>query len=53
MYEAMKVQLLNASHQSLCYFAYLVGYRVVHQAAHHPAWVLPSRGLEFCSTVVR
>jgi mannitol 2-dehydrogenase len=32
-YELMKLRLLNASHQSLCYFAYLAGYRLVHEAA--------------------
>ncbi len=32
-YELMKLRLLNASHQSLCYFAYLSGYRLVHEAA--------------------
>ena len=32
-YELMKLRLLNASHQSLCYFAYLSGYRLVHDAA--------------------
>nr|WP_090344568.1 mannitol dehydrogenase family protein [Mycolicibacterium malmesburyense]CRL76164.1 mannitol-1-phosphate/altronate dehydrogenase [Mycolicibacterium malmesburyense] len=35
-YELMKLRLLNASHQSLCYFAYLAGYRLVHDAAGHP-----------------
>ncbi|MGB8502494.1 mannitol dehydrogenase family protein [Mycobacterium sp.] len=32
-YEMMKLRLLNASHQGLCYFAYLAGYRLVHEAA--------------------
>jgi len=32
-YELMKLRLLNASHQALCYFAYLAGYRLVHEAA--------------------
>ncbi|WP_306213628.1 mannitol dehydrogenase family protein [Actinoplanes sp. RD1] len=32
-YELMKLRLLNASHQALCYFAYLSGYRLVHDAA--------------------
>jgi mannitol 2-dehydrogenase len=32
----MKLRLLNASHQSLCYFAYLAGYRMVHDAAQDP-----------------
>ncbi|OBK74905.1 mannitol dehydrogenase family protein [Mycobacterium sp. 1274761.0] len=35
-YELMKLRLLNASHQSLCYFAYLSGYRFVHDAAADP-----------------
>ena len=35
-YELMKLRLLNASHQSLCYFAYLSGYRLVHEAASDP-----------------
>src|SRR3977135_3495579 len=35
-YELMKLRLLNASHQSLCYFAYLAGYRLVHAAASDP-----------------
>jgi mannitol 2-dehydrogenase len=35
-YEAMKLRLLNASHQGLCYFAYLTGYRLVHEAAQDP-----------------
>jgi mannitol 2-dehydrogenase len=32
-YELMKLRLLNAGHQALCYFAYLAGYRLVHEAA--------------------
>jgi mannitol 2-dehydrogenase len=35
-YELMKLRLLNASHQSLCYFAYLAGYGLVHDAAGDP-----------------
>ncbi|MCV7255400.1 mannitol dehydrogenase family protein [Mycobacterium hackensackense] len=35
-YELMKLRLLNASHQGLCYFAYLAGYRLVHEAASDP-----------------
>jgi mannitol 2-dehydrogenase len=35
-YELMKLRLLNASHQTLCYFAYLAGYRLVHEAAQDP-----------------
>lgn len=32
-YDLMKLRLLNASHQSLCYFGYLAGYRLVDEAA--------------------
>lgn len=32
-YELMKLRLLNAGHQALCYFGYLLGYRYVHDAA--------------------
>lgn len=35
-YELMKLRLLNASHQGLCYFAYLAGYRLVHDACRDP-----------------
>ena len=35
-YELMKLRLLNASHQGMCYFAYLMGYRLVHDAARDP-----------------
>ncbi len=35
-YELMKLRLLNASHQALAYFAYLCGYRLVHEAAQDP-----------------
>jgi len=31
-YELMKLRLLNASHQALCYFGYLMGYRYAHEA---------------------
>lgn len=31
-YELMKLRLLNASHQGLCYFGYLAGYRYAHEA---------------------
>ena len=37
-YEMMKLRLLNAGHQSLCYFAYLSGYRLVHDAAQDPVF---------------
>jgi mannitol 2-dehydrogenase len=30
-YELMKLRLLNASHQALCYFGHLAGYRLVHE----------------------
>jgi mannitol 2-dehydrogenase len=32
----MKLRLLNASHQALCYFGYLAGYRLVHEVAQDP-----------------
>ncbi|MCU1512246.1 MAG: mannitol dehydrogenase, partial [Arthrobacter sp.] len=32
-YELMKLRLLNASHQGLCYFGYLAGYRYAHEVA--------------------
>jgi mannitol 2-dehydrogenase len=35
-YELMKLRLLNASHQGLCYFGYLMGYRLVHDATRDP-----------------
>ncbi|MEO7261063.1 MAG: mannitol dehydrogenase family protein [Jatrophihabitantaceae bacterium] len=35
-YELMKLRLLNASHQALCYFGYLSGYRFVHEATQDP-----------------
>ncbi len=35
-YELMKLRLLNASHQALCYFGYLAGYRLVHDVARDP-----------------
>ncbi|MBJ7383895.1 MAG: mannitol dehydrogenase family protein [Mycolicibacterium sp.] len=35
-YELMKLRLINAGHQALCYFAYLAGYRLVHDAAGDP-----------------
>jgi mannitol-1-phosphate/altronate dehydrogenase len=31
-YELMKLRLLNAGHQALCYFGYLAGYRFAHEA---------------------
>jgi mannitol 2-dehydrogenase len=35
-YELMKLRLLNASHQGLCYFGHLCGYELVHEAAQDP-----------------
>ncbi|OBI50684.1 mannitol dehydrogenase [Mycobacterium kyorinense] len=35
-YEMMKLRLLNAGHQSLCYFAHLCGFKFVHDAARDP-----------------
>jgi mannitol 2-dehydrogenase len=35
-YELMKLRLLNASHQALCYPGHLVGYRLVHEVATDP-----------------
>jgi mannitol 2-dehydrogenase len=32
-YELLKLRLLNGSHQAVCYFAYLAGYRLVDEAA--------------------
>jgi mannitol 2-dehydrogenase len=43
-YELMKLRLLNASHQALCYFAYLSGYRLVHEAAQDPLFSAFLRG---------
>ena len=36
-YELMKLRLLNASHQGMCYFGYLSGYRYAHEACADPA----------------
>jgi mannitol 2-dehydrogenase len=35
-YELMKLRLLNAGHQGLCYFGRLCGYEFVHEAAQDP-----------------
>jgi len=43
-YELMKLRLLNGSHQAMCYFAYLSGYRLVHQAAQDPLFQAFLRG---------
>jgi mannitol 2-dehydrogenase len=37
-YELMKLRLLNATHQALCYAGLLAGYRLVHDAAHDPVF---------------
>ncbi len=36
-YEKMKLRLLNASHQGLCYLSHLAGYEYVHDAMTWPA----------------
>jgi len=38
-YELMKLRLLNASHQALCYPGYLAGYRYAHEVCTDPAFV--------------
>ena len=38
-YELMKLRLLNASHQALCYFGTLAGYRYAHEVAQDPLFV--------------
>lgn len=38
-YELMKLRLLNASHQALCYFGYLCGYRYAHEVCQDPLFV--------------
>lgn len=35
-YELMKLRLLNASHQGLCYFGHLAGYTMVHDVMADP-----------------
>jgi mannitol 2-dehydrogenase len=35
-YELMKLRLLNASHQALCYLGYLSGYRYAHEVCVDP-----------------
>ncbi|PFG30103.1 mannitol dehydrogenase family protein [Paramicrobacterium agarici] len=35
-YEFIKLRLLNSSHQGLCYFGYLMGYRYAHDATQDP-----------------
>jgi mannitol 2-dehydrogenase len=38
-YELMKLRLLNASHQALCYLGYLAGYRYAHEVCADPVFV--------------
>ncbi|MGQ7249487.1 mannitol dehydrogenase family protein [Halomonas sp. V046] len=38
-YELMKLRLLNASHQAMCYFGYLAGYRHAHEVCQDPLFV--------------
>lgn len=38
-YELMKLRLLNASHQALCYLGYLCGYRYAHEVCQDPLFV--------------
>jgi len=38
-YELMKLRLLNASHQALCYLGYLAGYRYAHEVSTDPLFV--------------
>ena len=35
-YELMKLRLLNSTHQGMCYFGHLMGYRFAHEAAADP-----------------
>ena len=38
-YELMKLRLLNASHQAMCYLGYLAGYRYAHEVCQDPLFV--------------
>ncbi|NNG21050.1 mannitol dehydrogenase family protein [Naumannella sp. ID2617S] len=38
-YELLKLRLLNASHQALCYLGYLCGYRYAHEVCSDPEFV--------------
>jgi mannitol 2-dehydrogenase len=38
-YELMKLRLLNASHQALCYLGYLAGYRYAHEVCQDPVFI--------------
>ncbi|MFD0364113.1 mannitol dehydrogenase family protein [Nocardia sp. GCM10030253] len=37
-YELMKLRMLNASHQALCYLGHLAGYRLVHEVVQDPTF---------------
>jgi mannitol 2-dehydrogenase len=37
-YELMKLRLLNAAHQAICYFGVLAGYRYAHEVMQNPLW---------------
>jgi mannitol 2-dehydrogenase len=43
-YELMKLRLLNASHQAMCYLGYLSGYRFAHEVCGDPLFVRFLRG---------
>lgn len=43
-YELMKLRLLNAGHQTLCYFGYLAGYRLVHEVCQDELFATFVRG---------
>jgi mannitol 2-dehydrogenase len=38
-YELMKLRLLNASHQAMCYLGYLAGHRYAHEVCQDPLFV--------------
>jgi mannitol 2-dehydrogenase len=38
-YELMKLRLLNASHQAMCYLGHLSGYRFAHEVSSDPLFV--------------
>lgn len=38
-YELMKLRLLNAGHQALCYVGYLAGYRYAHEVCQDPLFI--------------
>jgi len=43
-YELMKLRLLNASHQALCYLGYLAGYRYAHEVCQDALFTSFLRG---------